>query len=71
MIKTVKIFDYWAFHDAGNVQFFQICEGELVDYREYASVRDSPVFLLRDDMRYHGRAYIAPVQPTTQAGEMK
>ena len=71
MIETVKMFDYWAFHDAGNVQFFQICEGEIVDYREYASVKESPVFLLRDDMRYHGRTYIAPAQPEHAPGDKK
>ena len=63
MSETVKMFDYWAFHDDGQVQFFQICEGEIVDYREYASVKESPVFLLQDDMRYHGQSYIVPVRP--------
>ncbi len=60
MTDTVKMFDYWAFHDDGRVQFFQICEGKIMDYREYDRVEDAPVLLLDDDLRYHGRSYIAP-----------
>ena len=67
MIETVKMFDYWAFHDSGFVQFFQICEGEIFDYREYDRVEDSPIAILKiplmtgPDLRYHGRSYLAPV----------
>ena len=72
MIETVKMFDYWAFHDDGQVQFFQICEGEITDYREYDCIEDTPVALLDErswntgfigpivPMRYHGRSYAMP-----------
>ena len=61
MIEAVKMFDYWSFPNDGTVQFFQICEGKVIDYRHYESVQDAPIALLRDDVRYHGEAYVAPV----------
>lgn len=79
MIGTVKMFDYWAFHDCGRVQFFQVTEGKITDYREYDRVEDAPVALLNErsfnrnfvgpcrDLRYHCQSYIAPdhdEQPT-------
>ncbi len=68
MMDTVKMFDYWAFHDDGSVQFIQICEGEIVVYREYERVEDAPIALLKwsddaPDLRYHGRSYEAPQEP--------
>jgi len=61
-MDTVKMFDYWAFHDSGMVQFIQICEGEITDYREYAKIEDAPITLIGDgpELRYHGRAYEKP-----------
>ncbi len=61
VIETVKMFDYWAFHDDDTVQFFQICEGKIVDYQYFEDAKDAPVVLMRGDIRYHGRAYVAPV----------
>ena len=60
MIETVKMFDYWAFHDDGSVQFFQILNGEIFDYQYYNKPEDAPVFRMRPDIRYHGRSYEAP-----------
>ena len=72
MIDTVKMFDYWAFHDDGTVQFFQVCQGEIIQYRKYARLEDAPIALIDDrtfnpnfvgpvrELRYHGRAYEAP-----------
>ena len=61
-MTTVKMFDYWAFHNDGTAQFFQVCNGEISDYRYYDNVKDAPIVLLRDDIRYHGKAYKVPVQ---------
>ena len=70
MIEAVKMFDYWAFHDDGRVQFFQITEGEITDYREYACPKDAPIIKVNEiegiigpvrDLRYHGRSYIAAI----------
>ena len=69
MIETVKMFDYWAFHDDGQVQFFQVCQGKVIDYRHYDKVEDAPIALIGEgpELRYHGavliiwRAYLAPV----------
>ena len=58
-MNMVKMFDYWAFHNDGSAQFFQICEGEIVDYHEYANAKDAPIVLLRNDIRYHGQSYTA------------
>jgi len=72
-LDTVKMFDYWAFHNNGSVQFFQICEGVLTDYREYEREEDAPVTIINErsfnpnfvgptrELRYHGRSYVAPV----------
>ncbi len=65
MRDIVKMFDYCAFHDDGHVQFFQITEGQLTDYREYARPEDAPVMRVDlfegiappRDLRYHGRSY--------------
>ena len=66
---VVKMFDYWAFHNDGSVQFFQITEGEITDYREYENEKDAPVFRIHEGsfnpnfvgpsrmLRYHGRSY--------------
>lgn len=71
-MDAVKMFDYWAFHGDGRVQFFQVCEGEVFDYREYERVEDAPVVLIDEStwnpafvgptvpLRYHGRSYLAP-----------
>lgn len=68
-VNTVKIFDYWAFHGDGRVQFFQICEGKITDYREYACPEDAPIIQVNEaegiigpvhDLRYYGRSYVAP-----------
>lgn len=70
----VKMFDYWAFHNDGTVQFFQICQGQIFDYREYDRVEDAPVMFIDErsfnssfigplrGLRYHGRSYLASVQ---------
>ena len=70
MSETVKMFDYWAFLNDGSAQFFQICEGEIVDYREYDRAEDAPVMIMDErtfnphfvgpvlGLRYHGRSYI-------------
>jgi hypothetical protein len=64
------MFDYWAFHNDGSAQFFQICEGVIVDYREYERAEEAPVMIMDERMfnpnfvgpviglRYHGRSYI-------------
>ncbi len=69
---TVKMFDYWAFHNDGTVQFIQICDGEVFDYREYDRVEDAPIVVIDErswnpsfigpirGLRYHGRSYVAP-----------
>ena len=71
--QTVKMFDYWAFHNNGTVQFFQVVEGQLTDYREYDRVEDAPVVLIDErswnptfvgpirELRYYGRSCVAPV----------
>jgi hypothetical protein len=62
VMNTVKMFDYWSFPDDGTVQFFQVCNGEVVDYRHYAKVENAPTALIGNgpELRYHGTAYIAP-----------
>lgn len=59
-IKTVKMFDYWAFLGDGRVQFTQIREGEISDHRIYERIEDAPIVLLGDrpELRYHGRSYV-------------
>ena len=69
----VKMFDYWAFHGDGRVQFFQIVEGEITEYREYDRLEDAPVALIDESawnpnfvgptrqLRYHGESYVRPV----------
>jgi len=85
MGETVKMFDYWAFHGDGRVQFFQICNGRIFDYREYECEEDAPVLIINErsfnssfigpvrDLRYHGRSYIAPTcvldRPATPEGK--
>ncbi len=71
-MDTVKMFDWWSFNDDGAVQFFQICNGEIIDYQEYTDKKDAPVFLINErafnrdfvgpivPLSYHGRSYIAP-----------
>lgn len=70
MNDIVKMFDYWAFHNDGTVQFFQICEGRIYNYQEYDRVEDAPVMFIDErsfnsdfigplrELRYHGRSYI-------------
>ena len=72
MNNRVKMFDYWAFHGDGSVQFFQITEGRISDYRHYANSKDAPVAILDErtwcpgfvgpilPLRYHGRSYYGP-----------
>ena len=72
MTDTVKMFDYWAFHNDGSVQFFQITEGDITDYREYECENDAPVMIVNERsfnpsfvgpiraLRYHGRSYFMP-----------
>ncbi len=69
---VVKMFDYWAFHNDGRVQFIQVCQGEILDYQEYAKIEDAPVALINErswnpefigplrELRYHGRSYVVP-----------
>ena len=59
-MDKLKMFDYWAFHKDGSVQFFQICEGKIIDYQEYSDVKDAPVVLFNDQLRYHGQSYFKP-----------
>lgn len=68
----VKMFDYWAFLSDGCVQFFQIAEGKITDYREYDRIEDAPIMLIDkrlwnpefigpiQSLRYHGRSYVRP-----------
>ena len=77
--SRVKMFDYWGFHSDGSVQFFQIAEGQITDYREYDRVEDAPIALINErswnpnfvgpivPLRYHGRSYIGP--PTGETSE--
>ena len=70
MSEKVKMFDYWAFYNDGSAQFFQICNGEIFDYRQYADVKDAPVMFIDErawspdfvgpinGLRYHGRSYV-------------
>ncbi len=71
MAETVKMFDYWSFHNDGSSQFFQICEGEIVQYQEYCCPEDAPIVHINEQswssfvgpivpMSYHGRSYVAP-----------
>ena len=72
-MDTVKMFDYWAFRNDGTVQFFQITEGEITEYREYERKEDAPIVLIDErtwnpgfvgpvrGLRYHGRSYVRPV----------
>jgi hypothetical protein len=72
MTDTVKMFDYWAFLSDGRVQFFQITEGKITEYREYEKQEDAPIFLIDErswnpsfvgpvrTLRYHGRSYEIP-----------
>lgn len=64
------MFDYWAFHKDGSAQFFQICNGTIINYREYADAKNAPVMLIDEStwnpdfigpingLRYHGRSYL-------------
>jgi len=79
MIDTVKMFDYWAFHNDGRVQFIQICEGEIIDYREYERREDAPIYIINErsfspdfigpvrELRYHGRSYVMPTDSLNES----
>jgi hypothetical protein len=69
----VTVFDYWAFHDNGNVQFFQVTGGEVTDYRRYLHPEEAPVIRIDErtwnpdfvgpirHLRYYGQSYVKPV----------
>lgn len=63
MIDTLKMFDYWSFPKDGTVQFFQVCEGHVIQFIHYDRVEDAPIALIGEgpQLRYHGRAYDKPI----------
>ena len=79
-MDSVKMFDYWGFRGDGSVHFFQICEGEIIQYHKYDRIEDAPIVLIDErtwnpgfvgpivPLRYHGRSYVAPTSETQEPG---
>lgn len=63
MNDRVEVCDWWAFHDDGSVQFVQVTEGEVTDYRDYENAKDAPIFII--DERSWNRGFVGPIIPMT------